>query len=53
MLKGRFILTLNDVPAIREVFAGFTMEAVEHRYSVSGGPTAARELIITSAGITA
>ena len=48
-LKGRFILSINDVPAIRETFAGFRLEPVDLRYSVSGGRgTEARELIVSS-----
>ncbi|HRD47447.1 MAG TPA: DNA adenine methylase [Caulobacter sp.] len=46
-LQGRFVMTLNDVPAVRETFAAFELEAVSHTYRVSGGPTEARELIIT------
>ena len=32
-LRGRFILSINDVPEIREIFAGFTIEPVTTRYS--------------------
>lgn len=47
--KGRFILTINDAPAVRELFAddAFHIEPVGVTYRVSGAPTAARELIIT------
>ncbi len=46
-LQGQFILSINDVPEIRETFAGFRMHEVELRYSISGGkPTNAEELII-------
>ncbi|TAN72316.1 MAG: DNA adenine methylase [Magnetospirillum sp.] len=34
-LQGRFILSLNDVPGVREVFGRFEIEAVETSYSVS------------------
>lgn len=34
-LSGRFILSLNDVPEVRRLFAGFAIEAVETSYSVS------------------
>lgn len=48
-LKGRFILSINDVPAIRELFGGFELEEVELNYSVSKGKgTPARELIVSS-----
>ncbi len=34
-LKGRFILSLNDRPEVRKLFAGFRMEEVETRYSAN------------------
>lgn len=47
-IKGRFILSINDVPAIRRAFAGFALKPVRLTYTVSGkGPRPARELIIT------
>lgn len=49
-VQGRFILTINDVPEIRSLYAGeaFRIEAVGVSYGLSaGGPTQARELIIT------
>jgi DNA adenine methylase len=36
-LKGRFILSINDVPEIRETFAGFAFREVKTTYSVGGG----------------
>ena len=47
-LQGRFIMTLNDTPHIRDTFAGFRIEPVAVSYSVghrNGVP--ARELIIS------
>ncbi len=35
-IKGRFILSLNDVPPVHEIFAGFTIEPVNTRYSLRG-----------------
>ena len=35
-LKGRFILSLNDTPGVRETFVNFRIEAVKTRYSISG-----------------
>ncbi|MFN7128950.1 MAG: DNA adenine methylase [Brevundimonas sp.] len=51
-LKGRFILTINDVPATRELFSGpaFSIEPVDLTYRISGAPTQAHELIITGGG---
>lgn len=34
-VKGKFILSLNDTPGVRETFANFRIEAVKTRYSVS------------------
>lgn len=36
-LKGRFVLSLNDHPGVREVFGGFKLEEVETSYSIAGG----------------
>jgi DNA adenine methylase len=48
-LKGRFILSINDVPQIRPTFEGFTLKPVRLSYTISGNTNskAARELIIT------
>lgn len=49
-IKGRFILSINDVPEIRELFGRFDMEPVELKYTVSAGRAVpARELIIREA----
>jgi DNA adenine methylase len=46
-IKGAFILSINDVPEIRELFGHFTLEEVGLQYTVGGGSgSAARELII-------
>ena len=34
-LSGSFILSLNDVPEVRETFAGMEIEAVETTYSIA------------------
>jgi DNA adenine methylase len=49
-IAGRFILSLNDHPDVREIFAGFDIEGVGVRYSVGGGKSAqqAREVIISN-----
>ena len=47
-LKGRFILSINDVPETRARFAGFTLETVSLTYTLAGGAgRAARELVVT------
>ena len=38
-LKGRFLLSINDRPEVREIFAGFEMEEVETRYSANAKAT--------------
>ncbi|WP_406736924.1 DNA adenine methylase [Thioclava sp. GXIMD4215] len=48
-IKGGFILSINDTPEIREIFAGFDFEEVALKYSVAAkGATEARELIISN-----
>lgn len=46
-IEGAFILSLNDVPAVREIFAAFTVVSVELTYSINGpAPVTAREVLI-------
>lgn len=48
VLRGSFIMSINDVPEIRERFGRFRIEEVELLYSVTKGkPTGARELIVS------
>ena len=35
-LQGRFILSLNDLPEVRETFAGFEMAEIRTTYAISG-----------------
>jgi DNA adenine methylase len=51
-LKGRFILSINDVPEIRETFAQFEIMEVETTYTIaSGGAQSGRkELLVCSPG---
>lgn len=48
-LRGRFILSLNDRPEVRDIFASFAIEAVRTTYTIAPGNNAkaAGELIIT------
>lgn len=50
-LQGQFILSINDVPEIRELFAWAEIETVETTYTVGGGKKAKKvgELIIAGA----
>lgn len=46
-IKGKMVISVNDIPEMREVFAGLEMRSLDHQYSVGGGKrTPARELII-------
>ena len=49
-LRGRFVMTLNDVPEIRRLFRWAKVTRVPVTYTVAGkdGRVAARELIIRS-----
>lgn len=50
-LSGRFILSLNDTPEVRDIFAGFTMEDVQVNYSIAKQGESRRaygELIISN-----
>jgi DNA adenine methylase len=48
-LQGRFILSLNDVPEVRELFAWAAIETVELSYQTGGGAHTkrVRELVIS------
>lgn len=48
VMKGRFIMTINDRPETRELFGRFTIRSVDLQYRLSGAPTPARELIISN-----
>ncbi|MNY45513.1 hypothetical protein D3C86_1806230 [compost metagenome] len=48
-MKGRALVSVNDHPKMREVFAGFPMQVLDIRYTVSGGAGVPRsELLIRS-----
>lgn len=48
-IKGAFVLSINDVPLARELFAGFQIEEARLTYTIaSSEATAARELIIAN-----
>ena len=49
-IEGRFLLSLNDTPEVRETFAAFEIEPVETAYTTGRKKTArgkARELIVS------
>lgn len=48
-IEGRFLLSLNDVPEVREVFSAFEIEAVRTQYTIgSGKPKQVGEVIISN-----
>jgi DNA adenine methylase len=48
-LKGKFILSLNDVQGVRDTFANFKIEAVKTRYSINAKASApVGEVLITN-----
>ncbi|WP_310620872.1 DNA adenine methylase [Flexibacterium corallicola] len=48
-IKGHFLLSINDVPQIREIFSGFDFEKVNLNYTLGAkGTKEAHELIISN-----
>ncbi len=49
-IKGRFILSLNDVPEIRKLYKDFNIEIVETRYTINvkGKSPKRNELLISN-----
>lgn len=48
-IKGKFLLSLNDVPEIREIFSPFNIETTSTRYSCgSAAPKKVTELFISN-----
>ncbi|MFC5399723.1 DNA adenine methylase [Undibacterium jejuense] len=41
-IKGKMVISVNDIPAMREVFAGLNMESVTINYTI-GGSTKSKE----------
>ncbi|WP_294257242.1 DNA adenine methylase [uncultured Sphingomonas sp.] len=53
-VKGKFLLSLNDTPGVREVFGAFGMTPIETTYTVSrGNASKAGELLIANFAICA
>ena len=47
-IKGQFLLSLNDRPAVRKIFKGFTIERVDTVYSINGRlPSGVSEVLIS------
>ena len=49
-IKGKFILSLNDHPAVRDIFKDFYIKEVETTYSIAVKTSASKvgELIISN-----
>lgn len=47
-ISGRFLLSINDVPPIRELFGSFRIEPVETTYTIGDGARPAAELLIAN-----
>lgn len=45
-IKGKFLLSLNDTPEVREIFSQFIIEPVSVRYSCGTTKTVAKEVLI-------
>jgi DNA adenine methylase len=54
-ITGRFVMSINDVPQIREIFGAFHIEEVETKYMIGKADRAApaRELLISNVEIGA
>jgi DNA adenine methylase len=47
-IVGKFILSVNDVPETREIFARFAIEQVQTRYTIAGGKWSdVAEIVVT------
>lgn len=50
-IKGKFLLSINDRPEVRDIFTGFRLEPVSTTYTVAGaGGQKAAELLISGGG---
>lgn len=47
-IKGKFLLSINDVPQVREIFKAFRIETVETVYSIGPNNKRVGELIISN-----
>lgn len=47
-IKGKFLLSINDTPQIREIFHGFEMREIKQRYSLNKSNQHASELLIAN-----
>ncbi len=53
-IEGRFLLTVNDVPEMRDVFGRFAIEALQTRYTIAGGEwSEVSEILVAGPGADA
>ncbi|MBG6248249.1 MULTISPECIES: DNA adenine methylase [Symbiopectobacterium] len=45
-IKGKMIISVNDIPEMRQAFDGLSLQSVGIKYSLSGKPAPRRELVI-------
>lgn len=45
-VKGKMIISVNDIPEMRQAFDGLSLQSVGINYSLSGKPAPRRELVI-------
>lgn len=45
-IRGKMIISVNDIPEMREVFAGLNIQSINVNYTLSGKCTPRRELVI-------
>ncbi|MEL4887847.1 DNA adenine methylase [Pectobacterium betavasculorum] len=45
-IKGKMIVSVNDIPEMRQAFEGLNLQSVGINYSLSGKPVPRRELVI-------
>jgi len=48
-IKGKFLMSLNDEPGVREIFGRFQIEAIDTTYTVGSVAQEAAEVLITNA----
>ncbi|WP_437216751.1 DNA adenine methylase [Pectobacterium sp. LFLA-215] len=45
-IKGKMIISVNDIPEMRQTFEGLNLQSLGIKYSLSGKPAPRRELVI-------
>lgn len=48
-IKGKFLLSLNDTPGVRDIFRAFRIEEVQTRYTCGNGRNMAAGEVLISA----